>query len=219
MEMKIERWFYMILTQRDVDIITSIQKWRFLLSRQIKVLCGFSGQRACDRRLKKLIEAGYIERKHFIFGVPRLYFVTRKAVKLLDLEYYTPNVRIEQITHDIAVIDTAIYLIKNEGVEKSSITTEREMKHKAGFGNPKHFPDFIYYTKENKTFCVEVELSAKKPTTLERNIKNNYKVYDVQRWFIPSDRQKVVDNVKSIGEKYGVKIEPLEKVVGYVKGV
>lgn len=209
----------MILTQRDVDIITSIQKWRFLLSRQIKVLCGFSGQRACDRRLKKLIEAGYIERKHFIFGVPRLYFVTRKAVKLLDLEYYTPNVRIEQITHDIAVIDTAIYLIKNEGVEKSSITTEREMKHKAGFGNPKHFPDFIYYTKENKTFCVEVELSAKKPTTLERNIKNNYKVYDVQRWFIPSDRQKVVDNVKSIGEKYGVKIEPLEKVVGYVKGV
>ena len=219
MEMKIERWFYMILTQRDVDIITSIQKWRFLLSRQIKVLCGFSGQRACDRRLKKLIEAGYIERKHFIYGVPRLYFVTRKAVKLLDLEYYTLNIRVEQITHDIAVIDTAIYLTNYEGVEKSSITTEREMKHKAGFGNPKHFPDFIYYTKENKTFCVEVELSAKKPTTLERNIKNNYKVYDVQRWFIPSDRQKVVDNVKSIGEKYGVKIEPLEKVVEYVKEV
>lgn len=209
----------MVLTERDVEIITSIQKWRFLLSRQIKVLCGFSGQRACDRRLKKLIEAGYIERKHFIYGVPRLYFVTRKAVKLLDLEYYTPNIRIEQITHDIAVIDTAIYLINNEGVEKSSITTEREMKHKAGFGNPKHFPDFIYYTKENKTFCVEVELSAKKPTTLERNIKNNYKVYDVQRWFIPSDRQKVIDNVKTIGEKYGVKIEPLEKVVEYVKGV
>ncbi len=209
----------MVLTERDVEIITSIQKWRFLLSRQIKVLCGFSGQRACDRRLKKLIEAGYIERKHFIYGVPRLYFVTRKAVKLLDLEYYTPNIRIEQITHDIAVIDTAIYLINNEGVEKSSITTEREMKHKAGFGNPKHFPDFIYYTKENKTFCVEVELSAKKPTTLEKNIKNNYKVYDVQRWFIPSDRQKVIDNVKAIGEKYGVNVEPLETGVGYVKGV
>ena len=93
------------------------------------------------------------------------------------------------------------------------------MKHKAGFGNPKHFPDFIYYTKENKTFCVEVELSAKKPTTLERNIKNNYKIFDVQRWFIPSDRQKVIDNVKAIGEKYGVKIELLRKVVEYVKGV
>lgn len=206
----------MNLTERDVDIISSIQKWRFLLSRQIKVWCGFSGQRACDRRLKKLIEAGYIERKHFIYGVPRLYFVTKKAVKLLDLEYYTPNVRIEQITHDIAVIDTAIYLINNEGLEKSSITTEREMKHKAGFANPKHFPDFIY-TKDNKTISVEIELSAKKPTTLERNIKNNYKIFDVQRWFIPNDRQKVVDNVKTIGKKYGVNIEPLEKVVEYAR--
>ena len=208
----------MVLVERDVKIIKEIQRWRFLLSRQLKILGGFSGQRACDRRLKKLIEAGYIERKHFIYGVPRLYFVTKKAVKLLDLEYCTQNVRIEQIMHDIAVIDTAIYLINNKGIDNASIITEREMKHKAGFGNPKHFPDFIY-TKDNNTFCVEIELSAKKPTTLERNIKNNYKGFDFQLWFIPTDRQKVVDNVKAIGEKYGVKIEPLEKVVGYVKGV
>ncbi len=208
----------MVLMERDIAIIKEIQKWRFLLSRQIKVLCGFSGQRACDRRLKKLIEAGYIERKHFLYGVPRLYFVTKRAERLLDLEYYTPNVRIEQITHDIAVIDTAIYLINNEGVEKSSITTEREMKHKAGFGNPKHFPDFEY-TKDNKIYCVEIELSAKKPITLEKNIKNNYKIFDFQLWFIPSDRQKVVDNVKVIGEKYGVKITPLEKVMEYVRRV
>ena len=208
----------MVLVERDVKIIKEIQRWRFLLSRQLKILGGFSGQRACDRRLKKLIEAGYIERKHFIYGVPRLYFVTKKAVKLLDLEYCTQNVRIEQIMHDIAVIDTAIYLINNKGIDNASIITEREMKHKAGFGNPKHFPDFIY-TKDNNTFCVEIELSAKKPTTLERNIKNNYKGFDFQLWFIPTDRQKVVDNVKAIGEKYGVKIEPLEKVVEYVKEV
>lgn len=206
----------MNLTQRDVEIISSIQKWRFLLSRQIKVLCGFSGQRACDRRLKKLIEAGYIERRHYIYGIPRLYFVTKKAVKMLDLEYYTPNVRIEQITHDIAVIDTAIYLINNEGVEKSSITTEREMKHKAGFGNPKHFPDFIY-TKKEKTVCVEIELSAKKPTTLERNIKNNYKAFDIQHWYVPSDRRKVVENIETIGKKYGAEIVPLETVVEYAR--
>lgn len=208
----------MVLVERDVKIIKEIQRWRFLLSRQLKILGGFSGQRACDRRLKKLIEAGYIERKHFIYGVPRLYFVTKKAVKLLDLEYCTQNVRIEQIMHDIAVIDTAIYLINNKGIDNASIITEREMKHKAGFGNPKHFPDFIY-TKDNNTFCVEIELSAKKPTTLERNIKNNYKGFDFQLWFIPTDRQKVVDNVKAIGEKYGVKIEPLEKVVEYVRSL
>ena len=205
----------MIITERDVEIITSIQKWRFLLSRQIRVLCGFSGQRACDRRLKKLIEAGYIERRHYIYGIPRLYFVTRKAVKMLDLEYYTPNIRIENITHDIVTADIGIYLIHNEGVEKSSIITEREMKHKAGFGNPKHFPDF-YYTKDNKTTCVEIELSAKKVSTLEKNIKNNYKIFDNQRWYIPSDRPKVFINVNTAGEKYGVTILPLERGIEYV---
>ena len=123
----------MIFTERDVKIIREIQHWRFLLSRQIRVLCGFSGQRACDRRLKKLLEAGYIERRHYIYGVPRLYFVTKKAVKLLNLEYYTQDIRIEQIIHDIAVVDTAIYLINNTDVDATSITTERDLKHKAGF--------------------------------------------------------------------------------------
>jgi len=208
----------MVLTQRDVDIITSIQRWRALLSRQIKVLCGFSGQRACDRRLKKLIEAGYIERRHYIYGVPRLYFVTKKAVKLLDLEYYTQDIRIEQIIHDISVIDTAIYLINNTDVDVASITTERDLKHKAGFGNPKHFPDFVY-TKDNETFCVEVELSAKKTSTLERNMKNNYTGFDFQQWFVPSDRQKVVENVQAIGRRYGVKITPLERVIEYVRNL
>ena len=73
-----------ILNERDIKIINEIQHWRFLLSRQIKVLGGFNGQRACDRRIKKLIEAGYIERKYIIHGIPRLYFITQKAVKLLN---------------------------------------------------------------------------------------------------------------------------------------
>jgi len=208
----------MIFTERDVKIIREIQRWRFLLSRQIRVLCGFSGQRACDRRLKKLLEAGYIERRHYIYGVPRLYFVTKKAVKLLDLEYYTQDIRIEQIIHDISVIDTAIYLINNTDVDVASITTERDLKHKAGFGNPKHFPDFVY-TKDNETFCVEVELSAKKTSTLERNMKNNYTGFDFQQWFVPSDRQKVVENVQAIGRRYGVKITPLERVIEYVRNL
>ncbi len=207
---------YMILTERDFLILKEIQRWRFLLSRQVKILCGFNGQRACDRRLKKLIDAGYIERKHFIYGVPRLYFVTQKAVKLFNLEYYTQSVRIEQIEHDISVIDTAIFLINDENIESASIVTERDLKHRAGFGNPKHFPDFIY-TKEEKTFCVEVELSAKKQVSLDKNIRENFKNYDVQRWFIPNDKPKIIENVKTIGQKYEVEIFSLERVKEYVR--
>lgn len=208
-----------ILNERDIKIIKEIQRWRFLLSRQIKVLGGFKGQRACDRRIKKLIEAGYIERKYIIHGIPRLYFITSKAVKLLDLDYRTANIRIEQITHDITVIDTAIFLITKEKVDSASIITERDLKHKAGFGNcSKHFPDFVY-TKDNKSFCVEIELSEKKLTTLERNIKNNYKSFDVQRWFIPESRPKVLANIKTVGQKYGVEISPLKGVIEFVRNI
>lgn len=206
----------MVLTERDVKIIKEIQHWRFLLSRQIKTLGGFNGQRACDRRLKKLIEAGYIERKHFIYGVPRLYFVTKKAVKLFNLEYYTQNVRIEQIEHDISVVDTAIYLIFNDKIDRASIITERDLKHRAGFGNSKHFPDFVY-TKDEKNCCVEVELSAKKNTALEKNIKSNYKNYDVQKWFIPNDKPKIIENVRAIGRKYETEIIMLERVREFVR--
>ena len=131
------------------------------------------------------------------------------------MEYRTTEIRIEQIYHDIAVIDTAIYLIQSENVDTASITTERELRHRAGFGNPKHFPD-VLYTKDKKNYCVEIELSAKKLTTLERNIINNYKQYDCQQWFVPSDRQKIINNIKNVGKRYNVDIVPLEKVTEYV---
>lgn len=207
-----------ILNERDIKIINEIQRWRFLLSRQIKVLGGFNGQRACDRRIKKLIEAGYIERKYIIHGVPRLYFITSKAVKLLDLEYRTANIRIEQIAHDIAVIDTAIFLINKENVDSASIITERDLKHKAGFGRcNKHFPDFTY-TKDGHSCCVEIELSAKKLSTLEKNIKNNYVAYNSQRWYF-TDNSKVQANITAVGKKYGVEIISLKGVTEFVRNL
>mgnify|MGYP000952380699 CR=1 FL=1 len=207
------------LTERDFRILKMTQCWKYLLSRQIRVLCGFTGQRACDRRLKKLIEAGYLERKHFIYGVPYLYFITKQAVKIFNLEYYTPSIRIAQIAHDITVVDTIIYLLKNENIDSASIVTERDLKHKAGFGKAnRHFPDFEF-TKDERKCCVEIELSEKTRTTLAKNILNNFKEYDAQYWYIPSDKSRIIANVKSEGQKYGVKIIDLERVIEYVRNI
>lgn len=206
------------LVERDREIMKEVERWRFLLGRQIKVLCGFAGQRACDRRLKKLIDAEYLERKYYIYGIPGLYFVTKKAVEIFNLDFFTPNIRIEQIEHDIAVIDTTIYLI-SKGVSLKDITTERELKHINGFGNPKHEPDFLY-KKEGKTYCVEVELSAKKQYTVEKNIKENYIKYDIQQWFISEGKIKIVEYVKKASNQYAnVEIIPLEEVQKYVKSL
>lgn len=206
------------LVERDHEIMNIISKFRFCLGRQIRILASFTGQRACDRRLAKLIEVGYLDRKHFIYGVPSLYFVTPKAQKLFKLEYITQNVRIEQITHDIAVIDTAIYFVAN-GVNFNTIITERELKHQDGFGNPKHRPDFIY-TREDKTYCVEVEIATKKQYTLAKNTKDNFLAYDMQKWVVPCGKVKIMEYLNNLQAQYSnIEIMPLETVTEYVKAI
>ena len=54
------------LVDRDIDIFREIERWRVVTGKHIGVLADFSGQRSCDRRLKKLIEAGYLERKKIL---------------------------------------------------------------------------------------------------------------------------------------------------------
>ena len=46
------------IMERDKKIMREIDRWRVCLGRHIRALAGFTGQRACDRRLRELIEAG-----------------------------------------------------------------------------------------------------------------------------------------------------------------
>ena len=194
-----------------------ITKYRFLISRQIRILCDFSGQRACDRRLHKLIEEGLVERKKYLYGVPSLYFATQKAKRLLSLDFITSTVRIEQIEHDILVVDTAIYFVR-KGIEQDAIISEREIKHSLGFGNNKHTPDFVYLENDLKT-CVEIEISVKAKSTLERNIKANYLKFDKQIWVIDKIQKKLVDNLDEFQSVYDIEIIDIEVVKDYVKGL
>lgn len=208
-----------IIQDRDNIIVQEITKFRFCLSRQIRILANFNGQRACDRRIKKLIEANYLERKYLIYGIPGLIFTTKEAKKLFNLEYLTTEIRIEQIRHEVAVVDTAIYFIYKKKVDRMSIVTERQLKHKDGFGNPVHRPDFVF-AKDGTECCVEVELSIKKIDTLEKNIKRNYMSYEIQYWIIDNEKIKINENLKSLMKKYNnIQIISLNVVNDYVKNL
>jgi len=56
------------LVDRDYEIFREIERWRVALGRHLEELAGFTGLKACQRRLKKLKEAGYLERKRILFG-------------------------------------------------------------------------------------------------------------------------------------------------------
>ena len=115
----------MNLTERDYGIFREIDRWRFCLGRHIKVLAGFSGQRACDRRLRTLIEAGFLERKKVIYGVPSIYSLTYKAKMLIGANKRQDKIRLDNIAHDIAVLDVAIFFITKFNIPLKDIITEK----------------------------------------------------------------------------------------------
>lgn len=202
---------------RDYLIMHEINRWRFCLSRHIRFLAGFAGQRATDRRLKLLIEAGYIRRRKIIYGVPSLYYLTYKGKILNHLPTKQDKVRIEQVTHDIAVLDTAIYFLLKENIPLADITTEKELHSLDGFSIRKHRPDFVF-TKDGKKYCVEVELNRKSKERFEKNLQDNFMEYDYQKWIVPHTQVKIIQLLKDNEDKYPIiNIIHLEEVTNFVR--
>lgn len=180
------------LIERDYVVFREVNRWRVTLSRHLKTLAGFSSQRTCDRRLKKLIEAGFLRRQKYIYGVPYLYFLTRTAQVLIHASTHEPKIRIEQIVHDIAVLDTAIFVHNEKNILFTDMQTEKELHGLDGFNNRRHRPDFVY-EQDGKSVCVEVELSLKARTRLEKNIQSNFSNYDTQLWIVPDRHSKIAE--------------------------
>lgn len=175
---------------RDYTILREIDRWRVITGKQICKVTGFSGQRACDRRLKKLIEAEYIRRNKYLYGFPGIYSLTNTGKKLIQAPSSTTKIRVEQIIHDSYVTDTAIYICGKYQIPFEDITTEKQLHRLDGFSNRKHRPDFIF-SKDEKVSCVEVELTMKAKVRFEKNIKSNFENYDSQIWVVPDLKSSI----------------------------
>ncbi len=206
----------MRVTERDELILREIDRWRACGSRHIRFLAGFSGQRATDRRLKILTEAEYIERRKYLYGVPYIYFLTAKGKSLIHVGTGAEKVKIEQIVHDRTVLDTAIYFIHKKGLSLQSITTEKQLHQLDGFGVRKHRPDFIF-TKDELTYCVEVELTKKAKNRLLNIIKDNFMEYDTQIWVVPNYQTGILQILNDSKRYYdNIKIYSLQKITDYL---
>ena len=189
----------MIITDRDMEILRLIYRFKFCLGRHIKTLGAFSGTRATDRRLKALVEAGYLNRKKYLYGVPYLYTVAHKGRVLIGANKRENKIRLEQITHDITVLDSLIFFKEKYSLTLSDIESERELHIKEGFGMRKHQPDFVFSYSEKK-YAVEVELTPKAKARLEKNVQDNYLAYDNQIWI--TDDTKVLAMLQNLAGSY-----------------
>jgi len=205
----------MEVTDRDLYILKLVNKFRFCLGKHIKILAGFGGIRATDRRLKILIEADYLMRKKYMYGISYLYTLTHKGRILLGANKREDKIRIDRITHDIYVLDSVIYYIFNYGISISDIESEKELHIKDGFGTRKHHPDFVLNMNDEK-IAVEVELNPKTKNRMENNVRDNYLNFDKQVW-ITSD-SKVISLLHDFENEYSnLEYLNLESVLDSVK--
>ena len=191
----------MILTERDRLIIKEISRWRGCLSRHVQIIGGFTGVRACDRRLKKLVDENLLTRKRYVYGLAGIYQITPKAGKLLGLDGYIGTIRLDQAFHDMTVVDTYLYCLASLKIQREDFISEKEIRHEDGFSPRSHLPDFLFKWKDGLC-CVEVELSEKAKDRLEKNVESNYVKYEFQYWFVPKENKRVLKWLKEFSDKY-----------------
>ncbi|HIR04275.1 MAG TPA: replication-relaxation family protein [Candidatus Scatovicinus merdipullorum] len=197
-------------------MLRQLDRWRFCLSRHMLYLGDFSSQRTTDRRLKLLREAGYIQRRKILYGVPYLYSLTYQGKVLIHTSLKKEKIRIEKITHDISVLDTAIYFMLKYGVKQENLLTEKELHRIDGFCTRKHQPDFIIQNQDKKT-CIEIELTLKAKNRLEKTIQENFLNYDDQKWIVPNTQIRMKNILQENSFVYPLEIIDLEGVVNYVR--
>jgi hypothetical protein len=200
------------LVERDYLVFQEVNRWRVITGKQICILASFSSTRTCDRRLKKLIEAKFLTRQKIIYGIPSIYSLTHRAKILIGLPARTEKIRLEQISHDITVLNVAIYFHNVKGIPFQDMRTEKQLHGMDGFSNRKHRPDFIFY-KDKQTMCVEVELSLKNKDRLEKNIKQDFMNYDFTYWVVTDKENKIAQIIEQNRTIYpNIEILELQKI-------
>lgn len=201
------------LVKRDIRILKLIYYFRFCLSRHVLFLAPFDGSRACDRRLKKLVDCGYLKRQKILYGVPYLYYLSTSGMRLIHVSPKEEKIRIDQIYHDITVLDCIPSLIKKYDFDIEHIITERQLHIEDGFGTRKHHPDFVVQ-KDNETYAIEIELNLKAKKRLERNIEQNYLTYDKQIWVVPLTQPKILNILTQSSNMYdNIEVITLESLL------
>ena len=166
-----------------MEIIRVVHRFRFCLGRHLRMLVGFEGARSCDRRLRALIEAGYLKRKKYLHGFPYLYTTTHKGRLLIGANKREDKIRIDIIPHNAHVLDAVVYFKIKYNLSLKDFTSEKELHIIDGFAIRKHQPDFTIMISGKKC-AVELERTLKPKAVLEKNIRDNYLNYDAQIWIV-----------------------------------
>lgn len=174
------------ITERDVEIIGWIARWRFASLAQVRARFSL-GRSVAYECLGRLVERGCLEFERLFVGRPAVYTVTATGLGLAEVALPRVGVDLRTYRHDAALVDVAIGL-ETRGL---AVLSERELRAgDAGVAKPRHavllggaqadgrarrhYPDMIVGAEGPGGFAVELELAAKRTVRL-REILTAYR--------------------------------------------
>jgi len=167
----------MFLTVRDRHMLQWINGHGFVTADQAAVwmdVCDRVGR----RRLQRLVEGGYLQKKRFALNDPQFHWLTKKGWQASG-DDLTPPKRINRVTyfHDTTLVDLAQQLVaktKGDFVPERRLQVERWARRgRKRRWVKSHMPDGLLYIGDEKPIAIELEISLKERNRL-RNIINDY---------------------------------------------
>lgn len=204
----------MRLTADDLVLIRWINKYKRVTADQAVVFLSVSKQNVY-RRLKRLVENGYLIHERIFHGKPGIYYPTYKGVSAAGDLMPPARVNLTDYEHDLIVVDIALHFEKKYGYWKSERELRSDKGISGGFGSKLHIPDGIIKVND-ELIGIEVELTRKGKDRLRKIFMQHLRSNDYQKvWYFVNDeniRHHLLANmdnrVRSIIQVFEVKEVP-----------
>lgn len=168
-----------ILNYRDLRLLRFIDKYRIASLKGASLACGFNSIQYTARRIKKLVEYGYIVQQSVYYGYSRFYSLTTKGLRAIGIvaKAYKPSYT--TALHYMGVGDIAAYLANQYRLDAmQDMYCDKDFRHnetviKQYQLETSHKPDIIF-DSGGQTYYVEYERSRKgKKKTMENILMNH----------------------------------------------
>ncbi len=174
------------LTERDVELLSFLAEHRLALPAHVAVLLDTSAS-AATARLNKLANAGLIKRQSAFPGQPRWYQIRHDGLAVIGSSLPAPGVNLREYKHDVGV--AWLWLAARNGTfgPLDEIVGERRLRSRDGSREPGaepvgvrlggfgphgherlHYPDLVLRTADGRRVALELELTSKSRTRLEK---------------------------------------------------
>lgn len=207
----------MRLTERDILLFKWINGHGFVTADQINRFLKVA-KTTGYRRIKKLVDHGYIQKEKILHGAGAVHYITKqaKAASGDDLSILQ-NISLGGYVHDLSLVNLALDLSEKYEV---NFVPERRLRFWRGLGSvgvEGHIPDGVLEFNEKKKWAIELELSVKAASRLKKIIDgyaSNFE-YEEVHYFVNDNTVKnaVQKAVTSAGVDH-VKIHDMEEKNG-----